>query len=128
MLSSIEFVILNTIMSVLSAYIVYYMLSKKAEKTVNFYKNLLKNDAEAWLNSETGAKALYGIGMMIGQGAKQSIGIGTKGGKFKWKDMLIQMGLSYVQKKVPGLDLSPGELPQNLNNQSKDKRTQLRSA
>ena len=128
MLNSIEFVALNTIMSLLSAFIVYYLLSKKAEKTVEFYKNTLKTEAEAWLNSETGAKALYGIGAMIGQGAKQSIGMGTTGGKFKWQDLVTQIGLKWVENKIPGLGLGTSTPGQNLNIEKQERSKHLGSA
>lgn len=126
---NIEFVILNTVMSLLSAFMVYYMLSKKAEKTIEFYTNKLKNDVEKWLNSETGVKALYSLGALIGNGAKDSIGIGTKGGKFKFSDLLTQIGINWASKNLPGLNLaSPGDLPQELNIKTEQKRNVLGSA
>lgn len=120
--------VLSGVMSVLSALLVYYLLQKKAEKTVNFYKNQLKTEVEGWLNSETGAKALYGVGMMLGQGAKQSIGIGTKGGKMKWTDLLAQIGINWAQKNLNLGNLGqtgPGQL---LNSKSLNKKSVLGSA
>jgi len=118
------------VISILSALLIYYIASKKVEKTIDFYKKQLKDEAEKWINSETGAKALYGIGMMIGQGAKQSIGIGSTGGKFKWQDLLAQVGIQWAQKNLPGLGQLATETPgQNLNIKSEDKkRTNFGSA
>lgn len=128
MLTSIEFVVLNTAMSLLSAFIVYYLLSKKAEKTIDFYKKQLKSEAETWLNSETGAKALYSIGMMIAAGGKQSLGLNFKGGKFRWQDIVAQIGIEWAKKSFPDLIPEPGNIQQKLNNPSKDRAKRLGSA
>jgi len=56
-----------------------------------------KEQLELWLNSETGAKALYGIGVYIGNGAKSGIGLGNKGGKFKFDDLIAQAGSQFLQ-------------------------------
>lgn len=91
---------LSAIITSLSILIGYYVLTKKAEKMVEKHKILLKNDLEAWLNSEKGQKAIYSIGAIIGNGAKTGFGLKTKGGKFKWQDLAGQIIGNYVQSKV----------------------------
>jgi hypothetical protein len=53
-------------------------------------KNSIKNEIFDFLSSEEGAKLFYSIGVVVAQGAKQGFGITTKGGKFKFQDMLGQ--------------------------------------
>ena len=81
--------------------------------TFKIIKKKLKQEAETWLNSETGQKALYSIGAMIAQGAKDSIPFVSKGGKFKWQDILVQVGLGWAKSKglIPDLQKNEGENP-----------------
>ena len=128
----IMFEVLNLVypgvITILSALMVYYLASKKVEKTINFYKKQLKDEAEKWLNSETGTKALYSVGVMVGNGAKDSIGLGSKGGKFKWQDLLAQIGVEWARKSLPVLNLAPGDTQKNLNSESQDRIKQFGSA
>lgn len=115
------------IITLLSFFIGYYLVSKKAEKLIESKEKQYKAALETWLNSETGAKALYAIGAMIGTGAKQSIGINTRGGKFKFKDILAQVAGNWISNNLPGIGAMNQNNPtQELNSKSKDRI--LRSA
>ena len=87
-------------MSIISAFIVYYLFKKTAKKEVETIKKDLKNEISGWLNSETGQKAIYSIGALIGNGAKAGIGMKNTSGKFKWDNLLGQIVGTYVQNKV----------------------------
>lgn len=91
---------ISAIITTLSLVIGYYVLSKKAEKMIETQKILIKNDVGKWLNSETGQKALYSIGALIGNGARTGIGLQTKTGKFKLQDLIGQIAGQYIQSKV----------------------------
>lgn len=115
---TVEYAVINSVITILSAFIVYYLFEKKAEKTINFYKNQLKNEAETWLNSESGQKAIYSIGAIIGNGAKAGIGIKTSGGKFKFENLIAEIAGRFIQDRI-----SPN-IPQEsqvLNNKTPDK-------
>jgi len=45
-------------------------------------------------------KKIYAVGVLLGNGIKQGIGIQTKGGKFKWEDVLMQGIAAFVQGKL----------------------------
>jgi len=100
MLEIILSAVITTIITTFSIVIGYYVLTKKANEMIETNKKTLKNDMEIWLNSETGQKALYSIGALIGNGAKSGIGIQTKSGKFKWQDLIGQIVGSYVQGNI----------------------------
>jgi uncharacterized membrane protein YbjE (DUF340 family) len=68
------------------------------EKTIENSKKELKNEVEMWLNSEKGQKALYAIGALVGSGMKAQFSFLTKGGKFKWQDLVAQIGIGWAQK------------------------------
>lgn len=56
----------------------------------------LKAEIEQWFNSEKGQKTLYLLGALIAQGAKDSLPIIGKGGKFKWTDLVAQIAGKYL--------------------------------
>jgi len=91
---------ISAVITTLSLVIGYYVLSKKAEKLIETNKIQLKIEAENWLNSEKGQKALYSIGALIGNGARTGIGLQTKTGKFKFQDLLGQIAGNYIQNKI----------------------------
>lgn len=71
-------------------------------ETVETLKIDVKRDLETWLNSETGQKAIFSIGAIIGNGAKAGFGIGTKGGKFKWQDLAAEVAREWILPKIFG--------------------------
>lgn len=91
-----------------------FSLKKYIENLIFDEKQELKAELEAWLNSEKGQKALYMIGALIAQGAKDSLPFISKGGKFKLTDLVAQIA-GGAAKKFFGVDLGgQGEQPQNL--------------
>jgi len=90
---------LSAVMSLISALIVYFLLEKKAEKTIEKYKNQLKNEAEQWLNSDNGQKAIYSIGAIIGNGAKAGLGINARSGKFKIENLVGEIASKWIQER-----------------------------
>jgi hypothetical protein len=71
-------------------------------------KAILKQEMEEWLNSEKGTKALYAIGALVAQGAKDSMPFISKGGKFKWQDLIGQIA-GGAAKKFFGLNMDVAE-------------------
>ena len=73
-------------------------------------KAVLKHELEEWLNSEKGTKALYAIGALVAQGAKDSMPFISKGGKFKWQDLIGQIA-GGAAKKFFGLNTTEPDQP-----------------
>lgn len=71
-------------------------------------KAILKQEMEEWLNSEKGTKALYAIGALVAQGAKDSMPFISKGGKFKWQDLIGQIA-GGAAKKFFGLNMTEAD-------------------
>ena len=88
-------------------------------KLIKNEKNLMKNELEYWLNSETGQKALYMIGGLVSSGMRSGLGLNVKGGKFKLENIIAQLVGSYVEKRIiPSLGNQPEfqpNLPQQPN-------------
>lgn len=78
-------------------------------------KATLKIELEAWLNSETGAKAIYSIGALAGSALMSGTGLQKKSGKFKWQDLLGEVAGEFLKKRI-GL----GGERQTLNPQRSD--------
>jgi hypothetical protein len=62
-------------------------------------------------------KKLYGIGALIGAGAKTGLGFQGKGGKMKLEDLLINVGLQFLPSILKKVGLDAGEQPQQLEQQ-----------
>ncbi len=62
-------------------------------------KATLKTELEAWINSETGQKAIYGIGAIAGSGIIAGTGFQKKSGKFKWQDLAAEVAKGWLEKK-----------------------------
>lgn len=76
----------------LSAGIVGYLL-------LNHTKKALKTELEAWLNSEKGQKAIYQIGVLLGNAIKQGVGLQTKGGSLKLDNLIGQAIAGFIQNR-----------------------------
>lgn len=99
---------INILSLLIGAAVALIYVRKLMENT----KKSIKPALEEWLNSDKGRQALYGIGVLIGNGARSGIGIGSKGGKLKFEDLLMQ-GLGSFFSKRPEHGETPN--PQNLN-------------
>jgi len=64
-------------------------------------KKSIKREAEEWLNSEKGQKAIYTIGVLLGNAIKQGVGLGTGGGKLKFENIIGQAIAGFIQSKIP---------------------------
>lgn len=84
---------------------VMFSLKKYVENLISEQKAELKAELEAWLNSEKGQKALYTIGALVAQGAKDSMPFISKGGKFKMTDLIAQIA-GGAAKKFLGIDFT----------------------
>lgn len=84
-------------------------------------KDDLKADTEQWLNSETGQKAIYQIGGIIGAGAKTGLGLGRGGSKKGLEGLVIDLIGSWLHGKNPLQEQPSGNVTlqpnptQNLN-------------
>jgi len=52
------------------------------------------------LNDEKMVKQLYFIGAVVGNGIRQGVGIGAKGGKFKWEDLFAQVASGFLEQFI----------------------------
>ena len=110
----LQLVLLNNAILVIIAIVFLRVLSSNLPKTIENYKLELKKELEMWLNSETGAKALYQIGALIGHGASTGLGIQKTGGKFKWENLLGDIVTSYLKGKNPLSGLGASTPEKNL--------------
>lgn len=62
-------------------------------------KASLKTELEAWLNSETGQRAIYGIGSLAGAGIMSGTGIQKKSGKFSWQNLVGDIARGWLEKR-----------------------------
>ena len=89
-----------------------------AFEIVDELKSELKGDAEAWLNSETGQKALFSIGAMVANGGKAGLGLQKTGGKKGLEGLIIDIGGEFIRSQIAqrtGID--PKRLEQAVERQ-----------
>jgi len=94
------------------------MIFDVADELINEQIDIRKADVEKWINSETGQKAFYSVGALIGNGAKAGIGLNTRGGKFKIEDIIAQIAGSFIENRFPmknNGDVSAPTSPQSLS-------------
>lgn len=117
-----EIIVTITCLSVLfgiplSLFFIKKLLKNTIPIIIAEQKALLKHDLEEWLNSEKGTKALYGIGALVAQGAKDSLPFISKGGKFKWQDLVGQIA-GKAASKFLGVNIDEQKEPQALKGQT----------
>lgn len=96
-----------------------YVLAKRYVETL---KNTLIqqvvdegiNGLTDWINTEEGQKTFYTIGGLIGNGARQGMGIAKGGGKTGLLDVVLQLGSQFLMPKNTG--------SQGLNNLADNSR------
>ena len=89
--------IVNALTVIMTPLLTYFVAKKVANDTINN----VKDDVFDYLQTENGAKMLFGIGAMLGNGIKSGVGI-TKGtGKFKWQDIIGQIASQFIMSKLP---------------------------
>lgn len=83
------------------------------------FKAQIKYDAEQWLNGETGQKALFQIGALIGNGAKSGIGLQKRGGKKGLEGFIMDIAGEFLKNKFGQSQQpqQPQQPTQNLNRQ-----------
>ena len=62
-------------------------------------KASLKTELEAWINSDVGQKAIYGIGALAGSGIMSGTGIQKKSGKFSWQNLVSEIAGDWIRKR-----------------------------
>ena len=77
------------------------MIFDVADELINEQIDIRKADVEKWINSETGQKAFYSVGALIGNGAKAGIGLSGGRGKFKSEDVVAQIAGSFIENRFP---------------------------
>jgi hypothetical protein len=94
----------NAAITILSGAIVGYVIGKTMFKRMENYvaeqKAELKTELQAWLNSETGQKALYSIGGLIAAGAKGGLMTQTPRGKGGFQGMIIDLIGQFIGNKI----------------------------
>ena len=72
-------------------------------------KRDMKEEVIDYIQSEEGAKMLYTIGAMVGNGAKSGFGLSRKGGKFGFQDLLMQVVGKYIGGTIGGQEQAAPE-------------------
>lgn len=72
-----------------------------------------KRQIEEWINSDIGQKAIYSIGILLGNAIKQGVGITGSGGKMKMENIIMQGIAGFIQGKLGAVvNPNPYEQPQ----------------
>jgi len=87
--------------------VAYFALKRIRKETILLVYSIiaeekasLKTELEAWINSETGQKAIYGIGALAGSGIMAGTGIQKKSGKFSWQNLLGEIAGDWIRKRT----------------------------
>ena len=121
MLNSIAIILVTTALSGTITYFVGKTIMKSTKKDIlNELPNIidyLKEEMEEYARSNEGAKLIYGIGALIGNGARQGLGIQTGKGKFKFEDLFAQIASGFVQQYLGSEQKTPPQPSErgNLN-------------
>lgn len=67
----------------------------------------LIDEVEGYVASPEGAKVIYSIGGLIGNGAAKGFGVTGSRGKFKFEDILGQIAGGFVQRYLTGSNPEP---------------------
>lgn len=127
MLESIPIILLSVALSGFTTYFVGKKLMNDTKKGIikqipeilPQITDFFIDDLTDFLHTEDGAKLVYSIGALIGNGARQGLGINAKGGKFKFEDILAQVAAGFIQQYFPTSN------PQRSQNRKPDTRTGL---
>lgn len=92
---------LQTVLYLAIGLLLVRKLQNMIPETVENFKEDAKTELEKWLNSEQGQKALYFIGGLIGNGAATGLGMGKKGGKFKFEDIIGELAVGFLRGNLP---------------------------
>ena len=86
----------------LSGYVIAKMMARNIENLIETQKEYLTEDVNAWLQTENAQKLIYGVGVLIGNGAKQGLGLQSKGGKMKFEDLIMAGISTFIESKMSG--------------------------
>ena len=89
--------IVNALTVIMTPLLTYFVAKKVANDTINN----VKDDVFDYLQTENGAKMLFGIGAMLGNGIKSGVGLQKSTGKFKWQDIIGQIASQFIMSKLP---------------------------
>lgn len=64
-------------------------------------KTEIKLEAEEWLNSEKGQKALFSIGALIANGAKSGFNLNIPKGKGGFEGLIMNIIGKWIGEKIP---------------------------
>lgn len=102
MMQEIYTLALQVFGSILGGFIGIYIAKKLLFSPDNIAETI-EIALEYVTKTEDGQKKAFLLGGLIGNGLKTAIGINTRGGgKFKFEDFLIQMGMQWAGKALTG--------------------------
>lgn len=110
-LELLDFVGIGAI-TVFSGILIALLIGIYIGKTV-FLDEILEELIKSIANNEELQKNIYAIGGLIGNGAKNGLGIAPKSGRFKWQDLIGELAVGFInnmQKVEPG-STAPSSLP-----------------
>lgn len=99
-MQTIETLLIGLIPSLTSIIAAYVILKKtiNTERILTISEDLLD---EITQNAEL-QKKIYVLGVLLGNGIRSGVGIGTKGGKFKFEDLIGQALAGILGKALGG--------------------------
>lgn len=81
-----------------------FFLAKRAfshEKILDISQKVIDETLDRMVNVPELQKRVYMLGVLVGNGVKSGIGIGTKRGKFKFEDLLAEGASILLQTVLP---------------------------
>ena len=72
----------------------------KSNYLTNKFNDFIMDFLNDAVQDEQFQKNLYIVGGLVSQGAKAGLGIGSKGGKLKFTDILMQVGAQFAQSLI----------------------------
>jgi len=92
---------------------VFYAFYKLENSTI--LEDSLHSFVDSLANNEESQKFLYQIGGIIGAGVKGGVGLDTatrsRGGRFKWQDLALNLASEFIGKTLQNPAPSPEPLP-----------------
>ena len=99
--------LINAALTGLTVALMTYVISKRMLAQA---KRDIKQEAEAWLNSDVGQKAIFSIGALIANGAKSGFQLQNPRGKGGFEGLIMNVIGQFIQSKLPAVvsgEISP---------------------
>lgn len=108
------------VMGFLGGVLTVFLAINRLENST-FLEDTLNDFLNSLANNEESQKLLYQIGGVIGAGIKGGVGLDltpkTRGGRFKWQDLAMEIAGQFISKSLqnPSPSPTPPTSPPNMN-------------